>query len=91
MKLYKTDVADTMLSSEGLGYWTTEGDAVDVGGVPMVRMSHGVIVPSEKWSSSRAEAIAAAARVIAAHGLRLIQQAERMRAELRQSQEGGAT
>ncbi|MEY3205049.1 MAG: hypothetical protein RLZZ21_1380 [Planctomycetota bacterium] len=90
MKLYKTEVADATLTREGLGCWKTEGEAVDVDGVQMVRLPYNVIVPATDWWGSPEEATESAARVIEAHGLRLIEQAGRLRAGLQRSQEGGA-
>jgi len=79
--LFKSTVADHAMTNEGLGYFTQHGQPMTVNGTPMVRLSHGVLVPATGWHSEHADAVREAAQRIEDLGHRLLAQADRLRAE----------
>lgn len=88
MKLYDAWIADSMFKANGIDWDVAEGEEIDVHGIQMVRMPHGTIVAATKWRESKSEAIASAADRVEELARRMLDQAERMRAEARQAAEG---
>jgi hypothetical protein len=81
MRLYSVSLSDSCFSSTGLGFYTTWGESREVDGVPMVRLSHGAILPAENWFPTRAEALRLAAHKIEQHAMTLMAQARDVRAQ----------
>lgn len=79
--MYRIDIG-TQIDSRGVSTFSQKGEAVVVDGEPMVRMTHGVIVRSHGWSTSREEARLRAAMKIEEMGRSLLAQAERLRTEV---------
>lgn len=80
--LYQAHVTgDYQFRHEGLPYYVQHGEPQTVSGTPMVRLSHGVLVPAEGWHADRAAAVREAADRIESLGRRLLDQAERLRAD----------
>ncbi|MGI9176392.1 MAG: hypothetical protein ACR2IT_00875, partial [Pirellulales bacterium] len=62
-KLYQITVT-TSVCRDGVGTYTSTGDAVEVEGVPYARLAHGTLVPANGWHDSLAGAQRAAAASI---------------------------
>ena len=81
MTLYHVTIADGSVGQNGLAFWVSAGEPINVDGQPMVRLPHGTIVPAQDWQTSRAESLRLAALRIEELGLRLLQQAKTVRAD----------
>jgi hypothetical protein len=79
--LFKSTVADSQFRADGIAYFTQHGEPMTVNGTPMVRLSHGVLVPAKGWHSEHSDAVREAAQRIEDLGHRLLAQADRLRAE----------
>ena len=79
--LYKASVSDHQFSQHGIGYFVQHGQPLTVGGEPMVRLSGGVLVPAKGWHAEHGAAVLEAAQRVEALGRRLLDQADRLRAE----------
>lgn len=77
--LYKASVVDHQFSQEGVGYYIQHGSPQTVGGDPMVKLHHGVLVPAAGWHSEFCDAVLEAAQRIESLGHRLLAQADRLR------------
>lgn len=78
--VYRIDIG-SQIDSRGVMTWDQKGEVVDVQGVPMVRLQHGVIVRSHGWSEDMSDARLKAAMRIEEMGRSLLAQAERMRSD----------
>jgi hypothetical protein len=79
-KRHKVDVHGT-LGARGVTTWLVSGEGIVVGGEPMVRLSHGAIVPDRGFFDTVADAKQQAAGEIEVLAHKLLQQADAMRAE----------
>ena len=79
--LYKASVNDHQITKDGIGYFVQHGSPQTVGGDPMVKLHHGVLVQAAGWHSEYGAAVLEAAQRIEALGHRLLAQADRLRAE----------
>ena len=80
-KLYKTTVNDSNIQSDGIGFFTQYGEPRTVDGTPMVLMPYGVLVPAAGWHADKRGALLEAAQRVVDLGLRLLAQADKIRAE----------
>ena len=80
-RLYKTTVNDSNIQSDGIGFFTQYGEPRTVDGTPMVLMPYGVLVPAAGWHADRRGALLEAAQRVVELGLRLLAQADKIRAE----------
>ena len=79
--LYRSTLCDSQFTSDGIGYFIQHGEPDTVRGTPMVRLSHGTIVPAKGWHAEHSDAVFEAAQRIEELGRRLIAQADRLRAQ----------
>jgi hypothetical protein len=68
-------------SLDGVPFTVVQGTPVTVDGTPMVRLSHGVIVPADGYSPDEATAKARAADEVEAVGRKILEQAQQLRGE----------
>lgn len=67
------------VSGSDVHHWIDEGDPLTVEATPMVRLSHGAIVPASGWVASKKDAMLVAARKIDALAIKLIEKAAKLR------------
>ncbi len=80
-QLYKATISDSQFTREGISYFVQHGEPQTVGGDPMVRLTHGVLVPARGWHAEFNDAVLEAAQRIEALGHRLLAQADSLRAQ----------
>jgi hypothetical protein len=80
-KLYKASVSDHQFHADGIGYFMQQGEPDTVRGEPMVKLTHGVLVPAKGWHADRRAALLEAAQRVVDLGHRLLAQADKMRDE----------
>jgi len=72
---------DSQFTEDGVGYFIQHGEPDTVRGTPMVRLTHGTIVPAKGWHSEHSDAVLEAAQRIEELGRRLLAQADRLRTQ----------
>lgn len=77
MTLYRLNVHETLVEAGAMTTWSV-GQAIEVAGELMVRLTHGAIVKREGFHESRAAALRAAACKVDAMANQLIKQSWRM-------------
>lgn len=78
VNLYRVELTN-QIGSDGLGHWWSVGTPITVDDTPMVRLSHGAIVPAATWRATIREAANLAADKVEAMGKQLLEQAAVLR------------
>ena len=85
-KLYKANVSDSHFTKHGIGYFVQHGEPDTHRGTPMVKLSHGVIVPAHGWHADFEDAVLEAAERIESLGQRLLSQAYELRLQAKKAE-----